>query len=339
MTTPSSQTPNVGIIGCGKRGQRHAIDFAACGASIVAVADPFPEAAQALSAQFGNPPVFTDAKQMLAETQPDMVSICTWPQFHCQGVLDAIEAGVKAIHCEKPMAPSWSESKTMHRAAVEAGVQLTFSHQRRFGAGFMKSRELAQSGAVGEIFRIEGFCSNLFDWGTHWFDMFFFYNSETPAQWVMGQADTSNVRPVFGVPIESGGLSYIRFQNGVYGLLATGKEAGGRCATRIIGSDGLIEVLSDNGDNESLRVLRAGSAWETPPMESVSHGKQHENTVRDAIECLNTGREPEASSFKAMRAMELIFATYESARRGGRVDLPLEVEDASLALLLESRSV
>jgi hypothetical protein len=31
-----------------------------------------------------------------------------------------------------------------------------------------------------------------------------------------------------------------------------------------------------------------------------------------------------------MRATELIFATYESARRGRRIDLPLDVEDAAI---------
>lgn len=35
------------------------------------------------------------------------------------------------------------------------------------------------------------------------------------------------------------------------------------------------------------------------------------------------------------RCTELIFATYESSRRRGRVDLPLEVEDSPLLSMLE----
>src|SRR3712207_9359797 len=45
--------------------------------------------------------------------------------------------------------------------------------------------------------------------------------------------------------------------------------------------------------------------------------------VVDLIDALRTGREPELSARRALRATELIFATYESSRRGGRVDLPL----------------
>ena len=42
-----------------------------------------------------------------AGAQLDMVSICTWMHLHESMVLDAIAAGVKAIHCEKPMADTW----------------------------------------------------------------------------------------------------------------------------------------------------------------------------------------------------------------------------------------
>lgn len=45
--------------------------------------------------------------------------------------------------------------------------------------------------------------------------------------------------------------------------------------------------------------------------------------------------EPELSSRKALRANELIFATYESSRRHGRVELPLTIEDNPLDELVK----
>ena len=51
-------------------------------------------------------------------------------------------------------------------------------------------------------------------------------------------------------------------------------------------------------------------------------------------DCLDTGHEPQLSSRKALAATELIFATYESSRRG-RVTLPLEIEDLPLLAGLE----
>jgi predicted dehydrogenase len=51
-------------------------------------------------------------------------------------VTAAAQAGVKAIHCEKPMAPTWGECKKMVAVCNERHVQLTFNHQRRFGKPF-----------------------------------------------------------------------------------------------------------------------------------------------------------------------------------------------------------
>ena len=55
------------------------------------------------------------------------------------------------------------------------------------------------------------------------------------------------------------------------------------------------------------------------------------------IDALKSGREPELSGERALRATELIFATYESSRRRGRVGLPLEIEDSPLLAMLEEQ--
>ena len=115
----------------------------------------------------------------------------------------AAAAGVKAIHCEKPMASTWGDAKALAQACADRDVLLTFSHQRRFGAPFVKAKQLLDAGAIGVLQRLEGACSNLFDWGTHWFDMFFFYNDEVPAEWVMGQIAVESESSVFGVPLDT----------------------------------------------------------------------------------------------------------------------------------------
>jgi hypothetical protein len=56
--------------------------------------------------------------------------------------------------------------------------------------------------------------------------------------------------------------------------------------------------------------------------------------VLDLVDALKTGREPELSGARALRATELIFATYESSRWRGRVDLRLEIEDSPLLAML-----
>lgn len=332
----------VGIIGCGGRGREHAAGYAASPqAQVVAVADPVVESARKLAEQHGATGIYGDYREMLDGHQLDMVSICTWTGQHHQQVLDTVSAGVRAINSEKPMAPTWGEAREMHQAAEQAGVQMTFCHQRRFLAQFKKARELVRDGAIGKVLRVEGYCPNLFDWGTHWFDMLFFYNDEAPAAWVMGQIDLRDSRTVFAVPVESSGLSYFQFQNGVNGLLVTHREAWAHCANRIVGTEGVIEVPKPDG--ESVRLLRAGhtdskGGWEEPSLKDML--PQRNATVLsilDSIECLETGREPELSSRKALQATELIFATYESSRRRARVDLPLDITDSPLIAMLDAQ--
>ncbi|MBM3211386.1 Gfo/Idh/MocA family oxidoreductase [Candidatus Poribacteria bacterium] len=329
----------VGIIGCGGRGKSHAAGYAASkDCEIVACADPKQENAEAMAQAHKIPKsgIYGDYKKMLAEIKPDIVSICTWTGLHAEMIINTAQSGVKAIHAEKPMAPTWGESKEIYKACVDNNVMITFCHQRRFGASFVKAKELANNGTIGEVYRLEGYCSNLFDWGTHWFDMFFFYNNDEPAEWVMGQINWEKDHNVFGIPVETHGLSYIKWKNGVYGLLVTGGDSGGRCANRIIGTKGMIEVDVPRGPQ--VRVLREGaSSWEVPSLEGVvPSGNDTTLSVLDLIDCLKTGREPVLSGRKALQATELIFATYESSKRRARIYLPLETEDSALLTMLES---
>ncbi len=259
--------------------------------------------------------------------------------MHAEMVIAAARSGVKAIHCEKPMAPTFGEAAAMLRACEENGVQLTINHQRRFGGPFQKARQLIKEGAIGELVRVEGTCDNLYDWGTHWFDMMFFYNNETPAEWVIGQIDGRGSRKIFNVLIEGQGLSYFRFQNGVMGLLTTGYGSKGYL-NRVLGTEGTIEVglspeiplrMWGKGDTD-WRVIDTGEDIHGVP-EYVARG------VLDLIDALKTGREPELAGRRALQADELAFATYESSRRRGRVDLPLTVEDSPFLSMVEAGQI
>lgn len=331
----------VGIIGCGRprntdgatgfgMSHFHALGYTESpDARIVALSDLVPEHARAYQEMHGGDTIYEDYREMLAKENLDIVSICTWPHLHAEMVIAAAEAGVRAIHCEKPMAPTWAEAQQMVSACNDHNVQLTFNHQRRFGPEFQKARELLQSGAIGDLVRLEGACGNLFDWGTHWFDMFFFYNDETPVDWVLGQVEPRGGRSIFGVQVEGQAISYFKFRNDVMGWLATSMEEGWPLSTRIVGTDGMIEAALRVAP---LRIWARGmKEWETVELEGDnSLGGTVALGVVDLVQALRDGREPELSARKVLRATELIFATYESARQGGRVDLPLNVVDSMI---------
>ena len=357
------KTYTAAIIGTGRpRGQEgstgaaisrhHAFAYRANKCEMVALADIRAENAEAFKQEqeFPGARIYTDYKEMLREAKPDVVSICTWPHLHAEMVIACAEAGIRAVHCEKPMAPTYGEARRMHEAAVKAGTQLTFNHQRRFEDPYVTCKRLIDEGAVGKVIQMQAACSNLYDWGTHWFDMLFFYNGDVPAEWVLGQVHVGTGRAVFGVRLEDQGTSYVGYRNGVRGLLLTGDYVSdpdapsgptGRrsvlgAAHRIIGSEGTIEVAAIGS---RLRVMNGKSGgWQEVPFKEDARGIDNAvaAAIADKLRCLESGAEPLLSSHKAIRTSELIFGTYESARRRARIDLPLQIDDNPLHALLDS---
>ncbi len=339
----------VGIIGCGRpwrteeatgmgMAHRHAMGYAATGyTQLVALSDISRENALAFQETHGGDMIFEDYRQMLTETDLDIVSVCVWPHLHAEMVIAAAEAGVKAVHCEKPMAPTFGEAKRMAEVCESNGVQLTFNHQRRFAPPICAARDMVQEGAIGTLQRVECYCPNMNDWGTHWFDIMHFCNDESPAEWVLGQIDTSEVEDVYGVPHENQGISQVHFQNGVEGLLITAQDIfNAPFGIRLQGSEGIID-LPMRPDQGLLLFNPQTSGWEhrkeagsIHDFEAVSKG------VIDLIDALRDQREPEMSARRALRNAELTFATYESSRKRGRVDLPLEIDDSPLIEMLAS---
>ncbi|MFP4028529.1 MAG: Gfo/Idh/MocA family protein [Candidatus Brocadiia bacterium] len=331
-------TLKAGLIGCGGRGHAHAVAYDYSDkVELVACADISEEAAGEMAEEFDTPNTYSDYEEMLANEDLDIVAMALWIGLHHDAIMAIVNADnpPELINAEKPMAPTFGEAKRMYEACEEAGIMMTFSHQRRFGASWSKAKEILDEGAIGELWRMEAYCSNLFDWGTHWFDMMFFYNNQEPAEWVMGQIDCSEKRTIFGALVETSGLSYIKWQNGVMGLIATGQDHGGRCQNLLIGAEGMIEV-----NHDGVRLLREGENWQSVELEELDvPGGATTRYLLESIDCLLEGKESLLSSKKALQATELIFATYESARRRARVHLPLDIEDSPLLSMIEDGEI
>jgi predicted dehydrogenase len=337
------------VIGCGRpfksdgstgfgMSHKHVFALKKAGVDVVAAADISQENAAAFGEVHGITRLYTDYREMLAAQKFDWVSICTWPALHAEMTIAAAQSGARSVYCEKPMAPTFGEAKAMVAACQESGTQLAFNHQRRFGTPFQQAKKLLDEGAIGELKRLEAQCGDMFDWGTHWIDMQFFFNNETPAEWVIGQVDLRDARKIFGVTLESQGLCQYQFQNGVQATLFTGKGSQWMPNHRLIGSEGIIEIGAEGAD---LRLMNATSkGWKVIGGSSEGdgiHGDIHiERAIADAVDALQNNREPLLSGANALRTTEVIFATYESSRRGGRVDLPLDVDDSALQARLEA---
>jgi len=199
----------VGFIGTGKKQRPSAMGYAMAyqhaaaysaldNCEMVACADIVQENADAFAQANNISATYLDYHEMLRKEELDIVSICTWPNLHAQMVIDSAVAGVRAIHCEKPMSDNWGDARLMAQECERRGVQLTFNHQRRFGKPFRMARELLKAGEIGDLVRMESACGDIYDYGTHYVDMLFFYNDENPARWIIAQIDCRREKRVFG---------------------------------------------------------------------------------------------------------------------------------------------
>lgn len=279
---------------------------------------------------------YTDYKAMLAEVKPDLLSICVWPHLHAEMAIAAAESGVKAIHCEKPIALSWADCKRMKAAADANGTKLTFNHQRRHILMFQAVVEAIKNGEIGDLVFIEAECGNMLDWGTHWLDMMQFYNSESPIEWVIGQIDARQEHLIFGALHEHQAICHWKWTNGVRGMMVTGEDMKIGCTHRIVGKEGVIEVLTER----KYRKLGKGDAeWreiEVPQGDKNDHQRTAEDVVRQLDE---PGHVSFLTIDNSIKHTEAIYATYLSSKTHSRVDLPLTYDGNALLDMVESGDI
>lgn len=329
-------TLTVAIIGCGKpwrsegatgfgMAHRHMAGYAASGrCRLAAVADIDRGNAEAFVARHGpGARVFSDFREMMAEVRPDVVSVCLWPHLHAEVVVACAAHAPRVIFCEKPMDIHWDAALRMHQACAARGVLLAINHQRRFNLPLARAKALLDAGEIGALVRMEGAWHNLADSGTHVLDLMFFFNGDSPAEWVLGQIDMRGASRVFGALHAGHGISEFRFANAVRALYHFGHQhAELGCLLRLVGERGVIEILFDA---PWLRIRRdAQPEWAVIDTgESIHDDKAIHRGIADFLDALGTGRVPQLAAERALRATEIIFATHESSRRRGRVDLPL----------------
>jgi len=270
-----------------------------------------------------------------------VVSVCVWPRWHAELVLQAALAGVKAIHCEKPMADTWAKCRLMAQECARRGVRLTFNHQRRFGRPFRLAKQMLDEGVIGRLVRVEFGVGNLYDYGSHSFDLSGYFAGERPGRWVIAQIDYRHENLVFGAHNENQALAQWEYDNGVLGLAATG--VGARLVgahNRLVGEEGVIEIGPHGEGLPVLRYRRFGGSgrWEAVDTGGEGlHGPGYiERAIDDVLRAVETGGESELNARNALNATELIFGAWESARRRGRVDLPLTIEDNPLEAMVAS---
>ena len=116
---------------------------------------------------------YTDYKVMLEQVEPDIVIICTpMKMSKVNMVKDCINAGVKAIYCEKPLSMRFDEALEINNICAESDVLLAVNYQRRFSMYYRELARYIQSGKIGTIEHvIARYTGGLYNTGSHIIDL------------------------------------------------------------------------------------------------------------------------------------------------------------------------
>lgn len=142
-------TVRFGLLGAGRIGKVHAKAVTGdAQAKLVAVADAFPAAAQAIADQYGCDVRSID--QIEAAKDIDAVVICTPTDTHADLIERFVKAG-KAVFCEKPIDLSLARVKACLEVVRAHKGTLMVGFNRRFDPHFRAVRAEIDKGTIGEV--------------------------------------------------------------------------------------------------------------------------------------------------------------------------------------------
>lgn len=198
---------------------------------------------------------FTDFAEMLAVTRPRLLGVATRTVGRCDILEQAVEAGVRAIHAEKPLCNSVAEFERLERLLARDDVHMTLGTVRRYLDIFNVAKTLAHSGQYGALLelRISFGASPLYWWHPHTIDLLL--HMAAGREVVGVQARLSGVETgthpleILSDPIID--YATILFDDGVTGHI--GRATG--CTVELACEQGTISVFSDGPDIELVEYV------------------------------------------------------------------------------------
>ncbi len=146
----------IGIIGCGGiANKKHmpALRKLSDKATMVAFCDIVLEKAQEAARRYGGKgaAVYTDYRELLSDSNIDVVHVLTPNTTHCNIVVDSFRAN-KHVMCEKPMAASTADAQKMLDAWRNTDRKFTIGYQNRFRDDVAAVNEACRCGDMGEVY-------------------------------------------------------------------------------------------------------------------------------------------------------------------------------------------
>ena len=319
----------IGIIGAGRIGRLHAENLSRCipEATVVAIADVAPQAAEECARDLGISKTFENPTPIFEDRNVEAILICSSTDTHASLIEQAAEAG-KHIFCEKPIALDLEAIDRALEAVKKAEVLLQVGFNRRFDPNFRRAQELVTQGAIGKphVLRITSrdpepppldyikVSGGIFlDMTIHDFDM---------ARYMMGE-EVEEVYTVGSVLVDPqiGELGDIdtavvtlKFRSGALGVIDNSRRA-------VYGYDQRVEVFGEKGTivvsnpKPDTTVLSDTQGNHTPPLLHFFVERYTDSYIaemKEFIRCLQSGGEGPVTGFDGKVAVVMGYAAKRS---------------------------
>jgi len=184
---PRRYRPRIGLIGCGGISAHHLAAYRDAGWAVTALCDVDEARARRRREEFQlDAPVFTDAGELLARADVDVVDVALHPEVRAPVLAAALRAG-KHVLSQKPFVTDLATGRALVDLARARGVKLAVNQNGRWAPYLSYARAALAAGLLGEVQSVairihwdHTWCAGtpfedvphliLFDFGIHWFD-------------------------------------------------------------------------------------------------------------------------------------------------------------------------
>ncbi len=350
-----SKPIGVGLIGSQFISSIHARSLQECPrANTIAVSSPSPGNAEKFAKQFDIAHHFTDHRQLFEMDEIDMVVIGAPNHVHCELTREAAAAG-KHVLLEKPMCLNLAEADRMIEACRTAGVKLMYAEELCFAPKYVRLKQLLDSGALGEPTLIKQSEKHSGPHGEHFWDverngggvaMDMGCHAIEFFRWMLGRPKIKSVYAQMSTQVhgdktqgDDNTILILEFETGCVAVAEVSwtKLGGMDDRAEIHGSKGVayadllhgnaIETYSTEGYDYAVEKSGSTKGWTFPIYEEEwNYGFWHE--MRHFVDCVADDKVPEVTGEDARVVLEVLFAAYESAGTGRKVELPFSTDAA-----------
>jgi len=333
---------NVAVVGLGRLGMVHAYNVAwqIPNARLSAVCTHNQPGIDYARDQLGNPRLYDDYQQLLADPDIDAVVIVTSSDKHCAQAAAALDAG-KHVFTEKPLGVD-VESCRQVAAAVARHPDRTFmiGFMRRYDVSYAYAMDKIRSGAIGKPYLVKATALDpdaqaaefikytkhsagiFLDLGIHDLDLMRWYlGSEISEVYAAG---ATFKHPEFHqLGDDETAVATMRFANGALGQMHIGRTAphGYHVETEIVGTEGTIRVSAIPAKNRAELFTAAGELTECVEGFQQRFADSYLAEVREFVDCALTGRQPEVTVQDGLRSVEAALACKQAWQTGKPVQL------------------